>query len=109
MENIFQRQDRMKIEWKKEPHSWIGVVESDYPRFEVWRSDNLFDNCWCLNITRDLYLGVIEVSDLPSLEDAKLFAEESLKEMDYNNDGIPLTVDCHGEDTQMTCAANSVS
>jgi len=76
----------MKIEWKKNTHSWIGVAKTDYPRFEVWRSDNLFDNCWCLNIMRDLYLGVIEVRDLPSLEDAKLFAEGSLKELDYGSD-----------------------
>lgn len=99
----------MKIEWERNTNSWIGTLKTSYPRFEVWRSDNLFDNCWCLNIMRDLYLGVIEVRDLPSLEDAKLFAEESLKELDYGSDcGLPVTIHCHAEDTQMTCAANSV-
>jgi hypothetical protein len=99
----------MKIEWKKNTHSWIGVAKTSYPRFEVWRSDNLFDDCWCLNITRDQYVGTIEVRDLPSLEDAKLFAEGSLKELDYDGDSsLPVTVHCHAEDTQMTCAANSV-
>ena len=99
----------MKIEWEKNTHSWIGAVKSDYPRFEVWRSDNLFDDCWCLNITRDQYLGAIEVRDLPSLEDAKLFAEESLKELDYCSDSsLPVTIHCHAEDTQMACASNSV-
>jgi len=54
-------------------------------------------------------LGAIEVRDLPSLEDAKLFAEGSLKELDYGSDsGLPVTIHCHDEDTQMTCAANSV-
>ncbi len=99
----------MKIEWKKNTNSWIGAAKTNYPRFEVWCSDNLFDNCWCLNITRDRYVGAIEVRDLPSLEDAKLFAEESLKELDYGSDSsLPVTIHCHAEDTQMTCAANSV-
>ena len=99
----------MKIKWGKNTHSWIGATKTNYPRFEVWRSDNLFDDCWCLNITRGLYVGAIEIRDLPSLEEAKLFAEESLKELDYGSDSsLPVTIPCHAEDTQMTCAANSV-
>ena len=99
----------MKIKWEKNTCSWIGTAKKSYPRFEIWCSDNLLDNCWCLNITRGRYMGAIEVRDLRSLEDAKLFAEGSLEELDYISDSsLPVTVLCYAEDTQMTCAVNSV-
>ena len=99
----------MKIKWEKNSHAWIGTSKTDYPRFEVWRSDSLFDDCWCLNITRGRYVGAIEVRDLPSLEEAKLFAEQSLKELDYSSDSsLPVTISSHSDDTQMTCVANSI-
>ena len=90
-------------------HLIINNILAEPPSFLAKNANEVEQIRLNLNITRDRYLGAIEVCDLPSLEDAKLFAEGSLKELDYGGDSaLPVTIHCTEEDTQMTYAANIV-
>ena len=78
----------MKIEWQENAYCWIGTSKTVYPRFEAWRSCDSADDHWRLNMTQSQDARPIEVRQLPSLDDAKAFAEGLLAEFDHINENI---------------------
>jgi hypothetical protein len=78
----------MEVEWQENAYCWIGTSKTVYPRFEAWRSFDSPDDHWCLNMTQSPDAEPITVRQLPSLDDAKEFAEGLLAEFEHVNENI---------------------
>jgi len=65
----------MNLERQGDSENSIGMAKINYPLFEAWRSDNLIDNCLCLNIRLGVDQEPILVQGLQSQKDVEEFVK----------------------------------
>jgi len=82
-----ERADRMSIEWGKSTRCWVGATRTGYARFEAWSSNGSEEGPWCLRVILNPGERPVEISRLPSLDEAKQFAEGMLMGLDRNSGG----------------------